>query len=492
MDPFDLIHQQYNRRQFFGKAAKGLGGAALASMLGQSFFSQLARAAAVGDTDAITAALPNFAPKAKRAIYLFMAGAPSQIDMWDYKPGLTARFDTDLPGSIRNGQRLTGMTANQTRFPVAPSIFKFAQHGKSGTWVSELLPWTAKVVDDLAIIKTVWTDAINHEPAITFIQTGNMNAGKPCLGSWVSYGLGTLNENLPTFVVLTSKFSNKKNTQALSARLWSSGFLPSQHAGVALRGSGDPVLYLSDPHGIDRETRRFMIDGVDALNELEQERVGDPEIEARISQYEMAFRMQASVPELTDISGESPETYDLYGPDVKEPGTFTSNCLLARRLVERGSRFVQIFHRGWDHHSDLPAELRLECADIDQACYGLITDLKQRGMLEDTLVIWGGEFGRTVYSQGKLTQTNYGRDHHPRCFTMWMAGAGIKAGTSYGITDDYCYNIVENPVHIRDLNATILNQFGIDAERFTFKFQGLDQRLIGPDSGTKVIKEILA
>jgi hypothetical protein len=443
-----------------------------------------------GDTSSITASLPDFAPKAKRAIFLFMAGAPSQIDLWDYKPKLSTMFDKDLPPSVINGQRLTGMTSGQARFPIAPTLFKFNQFGRSGTWVSELLPWTSKIVDDICLIKSVYTEQINHEPAITFIQTGNQNAGRACLGSWLSYGLGSLNENLPTFVVLTSKFSNKTNIQALSARLWSSGFLPSQHAGVALRGDGDPVLYLSNPCGVDCETRRMMLDSVDHLNSMAYDTINDPETEARISQYEMAFRMQSSVPELTDISKEPAITKALYGPDVTDPGTFSANCLLARRLVERGTRFVQVFHRGWDAHSKTPEVLRLQCKDIDQACYGLINDLKQRGMLEDTLVIWGGEFGRTVYSQGTLTETNYGRDHHPRCFTVWMAGAGIKPGTSYGVTDDFCYNILENPVHIRDMNATILNRFGIDANTFNYKFQGLDQRLVGVEKA-KVVEDIL-
>ncbi len=491
MDPFDYFCQQHSRRQFLGRAAKGLGGAALASMLGGSFFQQLARAAATGDTTGLTAALPNFAPKAKRAIFLFMAGAPSQLDLWDYKPGLKAMFNKDLPDSVRNGQRLTGMTSGQSRFPLAPSIFEFKQFGKSGTWVSEVLPWTSQIVDDIALIKTVWTDAINHEPAITLIQTGNMNTGHPALGSWISYGLGSSNENLPTFVVMTSKFANKKNMQALSSRLWSAGFLPSEHAGCCLRGSGDPVLYITDPDGVDRSVRREMLDGVGAINTLEHERIGDPETETRITEYEMAFRMQTAVPELTDLSGEPASTYDLYGEDAREPGTFAANCLLARRMAERGVRFVQVFHRGWDQHSDLPASIRMQCADIDHGCYGLIKDLKQRGLLDDTLVIWGGEFGRTVYSQGKLTETDYGRDHHPRCFTMWMAGAGIKTGITYGVTDDFSYNILQDPVHIGDLNATILNQFGIDANHFAYKFQGLDQRLVGVVD-KEVIKGILA
>ena len=494
MNPQEQLHKALTRRQLFGNAAKGLGAAALASLAGDSFFSRLARASGsgVGGALPMTAAgveslqLPNFLPKAKRAIYLFMAGAPSQLDMWDYKPHLAEMFDKDLPDSVRKGQRLTGMTAGQSRFPLAPSAFKFRRYGKNGTWVSDLLPWTAQVVDELALIKTVHTEAINHEPAITYIQTGNMNAGKPSLGAWVSYGLGSLNEDLPTFVVLNSKFNKANNAQPISARLWSAGFLPSQHAGVALRGAGDPVLYLSDPHGLARGDRRLMLDAVDKLNEMEYERTSDPETQARIAQYEMAFRMQNSVPELTDVSGEPASTYDLYGPEAKEPGTFSANCLLARRMVERGVRFVQVFHRGWDQHANLPKQLPTQCRDVDRGCYALISDLKQRGMLEDTLVIWGGEFGRTVYSQGKLTHTDYGRDHHPRCFTMWMAGAGVKPGITYGTTDDFCYNVVENPVHIRDMNATILQRFGIDHEHFTYKYQGLEQRLTGVEKATVV------
>ena len=490
MNPLDVIQQRMNRRQFLAKNANGLGKVALASLFGGSFLSQVANAMSTGDTAGIAASLPNFAPKAKRAIFLFMAGAPSQLDMWDYKPKLGSMFDQDLPSSIINGQRLTGMTSGQTRLPIAPSIFKFNQFGKSGTWVSELLPWTSKIVDDICLIKSLYTEQINHEPAITFIQTGNQNSGNASLGSWLSYGLGTLNENLPTFVVLTSKFSWKKNTQALSSRLWSSGFLPTEHAGVALRGDGDPVLYLSNPCGVDADTRRMMLDSIGELNSMQYEVTRDPETEARISQYEMAFRMQSSVPELTDISKEPEVTRALYGPQVQEPGTFAANCLLARRMVERGTRFVQVFHRGWDTHTNAPAGLRAQCGDIDQGCYGLITDLKQRGMLEDTLVIWGGEFGRTTYSQGKLTRDDYGRDHHPRCFTVWMAGAGVKPGISYGLTDDFCYNILENPVHIRDMNATILNRFGIDANSFNFKFQGLDQRLTGVEKA-HVVQDIL-
>jgi hypothetical protein len=486
MDPLDLHFTQLSRRQFLGKTAMGLGGAALTSMIGGSFFAKLAHAAATGDTAAVSAALPQFAPKAKRAIYLFMAGAPSQLDLWDYKPNLRAMFDKDLPDSVRNGQRLTGMTSGQSRFPLAPSVFNFKQFGASGTWVSELLPWTSQIVDDIALIKTVWTDAINHEPAITLIQTGNMNTGHPCLGSWISYGLGSLNENLPTFVVMTSKFRNQKNVQALSSRLWSAGFLPMEHAGCCLRGAGDPVLYLSDPDGVDRSTRREMLDGVNALNALEHERIGDPEIETRITEYEMAFRMQSAVPELTDLSGEPEETYELYGPAAKEPGTFAANCLLARRMVERGVRFVQIFHRGWDQHSDLPDSMRLQCGDVDHGCYGLIKDLKQRGLLEDTLVIWGGEFGRTPMVQGG----NDGRDHHPKAFTMWMAGGGLKPGLTLGESDEFGFNAVKDPVHVHDLHATLLHLLGFDHTKLTYRFQGRDFRLT--DVHGELVSKLLA
>jgi len=464
------------RRQFFGKMARGLGSAAFAALLGDGLLGSIARADEAKSVPADWR-LPNFAPKAKRAIYLCMAGAPSQLDMWDYKPGLAARFNQDLPNSVRGDQLLTGMTAGQARFPLAPSIYKFAPYGQSGTCVSELLPHTGKVVDDLAVVKSVWTEAINHDPAITYLLTGNIVAGKPSIGSWVAYGLGRMNENLPTFVVLTSKYYG--NAQALFSRLWGSGFMPASYSGVEFRSVGDPVLYLRDPAGLDRETRRAMLDGVEKLNQMTYEEVGDPATHARIEQYEMAFRMQSSVPELMDLSKESTETLELYGPEVKVPGTFTYNCLLARRMAERGVRFVQIFLRGWDQHDNLPKELVPQCKAIDQGCYALITDLKRRGLLDDTLVIWGGEFGRTVYCQGELTARNYGRDHHPKCYTMWLAGGGLKPGIVYGETDDFGYNIVKNPVHIRDLNATILHQLGIDHEKLTYSFQGLDQKLTG-------------
>jgi hypothetical protein len=438
------------------------------------------------------AGLPHFAPKAKRAIYLHMLGAPPQIDLFDYKPGMSAWFDKDLPDSIRKGQRLTTMTSGQTRFPIAPSVFKFQQHGEHGAWVSELLPHTAKMVDDIAILRSLHTEAINHEPAITFLQTGFMIAGKPCIGSWIAYGLGSMNQDLPTFVVLNATHSHPKaNVQAISARLWSAGFLSAQYAGVALRSSGDPVLYINNPSGVPPVMRRRMLDALGEMNQIEQEKVLDPDTRVRIAQYEMAFRMQTSVPELTDLSKETENTYKLYGEDARKGGTFANSCLMARRLVERGVRFVQVYHRGWDVHSLLPEVLPSQCRDVDQGCWGLVQDLKQRGMLEDTLVLWGGEFGRTIYSQGKLTATDYGRDHHPRCFSLWMAGGGIKGGVVHGETDEFSYNVVKDPVHVRDLQATLLHQFGIDHERFTYKYQGLDQKLTGVEKAY-VVKDILS
>jgi hypothetical protein len=422
---------------------------------------------------------PHFAPKAKRLIYLHMNGAPSQLDLWDHKPKLQEYFDKDLPDSVRNGQRITTMTSGQTRFPVAPTMFKFNQAGQSGRWISELLPHTARVVDEIAVLKSVQTNAINHDPACTFVMTGSEVPGKASLGSWLAYGLGSENNELPAFVVLTPNWSSKADAQALFTRMWSSGYLPTRYTGVALRSIGDPVLYIDNPPGVSREDRRVVLDALNRLNAKTHERWGDPETLTRIAQYEMAFRMQSSVPDLVDFSSESKATTDLYGDEVKKPGTFAASALLARRLVERGVRCVQILHRGWDQHGNLPTEIRAQCKDIDQASAALIHDLKARGLLEDTLVIWGGEFGRTVYSQGRLTRTDYGRDHHPRNFCMWMAGGGIKGGISYGETDDFSYNVVENPVHINDLNATILKCMGVDHRRFTFKSQGLDQRLTG-------------
>ncbi len=461
------------RRHFLGRGAKALGWAGLAAILGKSAPHLLAEGALRLDRS------PQVAPKAKRAIYLFMAGAPSQFETWDYKPGLASMFDHDLPESVRGGQVLTGMTAGQARLPIAPSFAKFTQQGRAGHWVSELFPETGKVADELCVIKSLYTEAINHEPAILSITTGSMFPGKPSLGAWLAYGLGAINEQLPTFVVMTSKMPVHTNVQALSNRLWSSGFLSPEYAAVALRSGGEPVLFVKNPPGVGRDMRREMIDGVNELNRQLFERVGDPEINTRISQYEMAFRMQASVPELTDLSDEPASTWELYGPKAKEPGTYAYNCLMARRLAERGVRCSQVFLRTWDQHSHLPESIKLMAMESDQPTAALVTDLKRRGMLDDTLVIWGGEFGRTVYSQGTLRPDNYGRDHHPRCFSMWMAGGGIKPGISYGQTDDFSYNIVKNPVHVRDLHATILNQFGIDHNRLTFKFQGLDQKLTG-------------
>lgn len=476
--------QTLTRRHFLGHAGLGLGSAALASMMGNT-------ACAESKPHGGLPGLPHFAPKAKRAIYLFMAGAPSQLDMLDHKPKMDKLFDTDLPESIRQGQRLTTMTSGQKRFPIAPSKYKFKQYGKSGAWVSELLPHTAKMVDDLAIVKSVFTEAINHDPAITYICTGNQLPGRASLGSWLSYGLGTLNENLPAFIVMTATWTGRKEAQALYNRLWSAGFLPSKYSGVSLRSQGDPVLYLSDPPGVSRATRRRMLDSLGHMNTHTYDEFHDPEIQARIAQYEMAFRMQTSVPDLTNIASEPQHVLDMYGPDVTKPGTFAASCLLARRMAERDVRFVQIFHRGWDQHGNIAGDLPNQCRDVDQPCHALIQDLKQRGMLDDTLVVWGGEFGRTIYCQGKLTRENYGRDHHPRCFTVWMAGGGIKPGIVYGQTDDFSYNITENPVHIHDLNATILHCMGIDHRRLTVKWQGLDVRLTGlGDYGP--VQELLA
>ncbi len=477
------------RRHFFGRTAAGIGAAALGSLLNPDLFAG-ANTPTGADAMAGLAGLPHFAPKANRVIYLFMSGAPSQLDTWDYKPKMNEWYDKDLPDSVRNGQRITTMTSGQKRFPVAPSTFKFARHGKHGAWVSELLPHTASVVDDLAVIKTINTEAINHDPAITYIQTGSQLPGRPSNGAWLSYGLGSMNENLPAFVVLHSTVNGGFGGQALYARLWGAGFLSTRHQGVSLRSSGDPVLYLSNPDGISPQMRRRMLDELAQLNRERYAEVGDPEIQSRIAQYEMAYRMQTSVPELTDISSESKYTLDMYGPDVKKPGTFAANCLLARRLAERGVRFTQVFIRQWDQHGNLPKDIKRQCGIVDQPSAALINDLKQRGMLDDTLVIWGGEFGRTIYCQGGLTKTNYGRDHHPRCYTKWMAGGGIKPGIVFGETDDFSYNVQENPVHIHDLNATILHCLGIDHERLTFRHQGRDFRLT--DVHGKVVREILA
>ena len=475
------------RRQFFGLTATGIGPLALSSLLAREGYAATPGSAqsAGGLPD-----LPHFAPSAKRVIYLFQSGAPSQIDLFDHKPLLRKFHGQDLPDTIRKGQRITGMTSGQDRLPVAASIFPFQKHGQSGTELSELLPHMAKIVDDIAFVKTVQTDAINHDPAITFIQSGFQQPGRPSMGSWVSYGLGSENHDLPGFVVLISQGSNLNQSQPLFSRLWGSGFLPSRYQGVKFRSGDDPVLYLSNPRGIDSSTRRSMIDAVAEINRIRSQEFADPEIETRIAQYEMAYRMQASVPELMDLSKEPDHVFERYGPDSRRPGTYAANCLLARRLAERDVRFVQLFHRGWDQHKDLPRDIRLQAADTDQPSAALIQDLKERGLLDDTLVIWGGEFGRTVYCQGKLSETNYGRDHHPRCFTMWMAGGGIKAGISHGVTDDYCYNVVENPVHVYDLQATVLQRLGIDHKSLTFKYQGRHFRLT--DVHGEVVEPLLA
>ena len=485
MNPIKTHLQLETRRQFFRRSALGLGSAALASLLQEDANAMGQLAPAIG-----LPGLPHFAPKAKRAIYLFMAGAPSQMDMFDYKPNMQEMFDVDLPESIRMGQRLTTMTSGQDRFPLAPSIYNFKQYGQHGAWVSELLPHTAQMVDDIAIIRSMHTEAINHDPAITYICTGTQLPGKASLGSWLSYGLGSENQQLPAFVVMTSSWTGRNEAQALYNRLWGSGFMPSKHQGVALRSTGDPVLFLSNPEGVSPKVRRQMLDAVAGLNQQRYQLMGDPEIQSRIAQYEMAFKMQTSVPDLVDLSDEPQHILDMYGPDVHKPGTFAHQCLLARRMAERDVRFVQIFHRGWDQHSKLPTDLPDQCRDIDQPSAALIRDLKQRGLLDDTLVIWGGEFGRTIYCQGKLTKTNYGRDHHPKCFTVWMAGAGVQGGVVYGETDDFSYNITRDPVHIRDLNATILHQLGIDHNRLTYPFQGLNQRLTGVEP-SRVVQEVL-
>jgi hypothetical protein len=482
------------RRQFFRNGGNALGMAALASL---GVPNLMAGEAAPSDTAAPAVftpnklGLPHFPPKAKRVIYLHMVGGPSQMDLFDYKPQMNEWYDKDLPDTVRNGQRLTGMTSGQARFPIAPSMYKFKQYGQSGMWISELLPWTSKIADELCFIRSMHTEAINHEPAITYMQTGNMVTGRPCMGAWLSYGLGSMNNNLPTFVVLVAQPTNTEQIQAISARLWSSGQLPGEHAGVSFRSAGDAILYINNPPGVSSDVRRRTLDGLKALNEMNFRAVGDPETHTRIQQYELAFRMQSSVPDLTNIADEPNSTFELYGDEAKKPGTFANSVLMARRMVERDVRFVQVYLNNWDHHGNVAKRLPSQCKDIDQATYGLITDLKARGLLDSTLIIWGGEFGRTIYSQGGLSKENYGRDHHPRCFTMWMAGGGSKPGTIYGETDDFSYNIVKDPVHIRDFHATTLHLLGIDHQRFTYKAQGLDQRLTGVEHA-KVIRDLIA
>jgi hypothetical protein len=463
------------RRHFFSMGAAGIGIPALSSLL-------------QGATKGLDG-VPHFAPKAKRVIFLHQSGAPSQLDLFDPKPGLRKLFGTELPGSIRMGQRITGMTSGQSSLPVAPSIFKFAQHGKSGAWISELLPHTAKIADDICLVKSMHTDAINHDPAITFFHSGSQQPGRPSLGAWVSYGLGSENENLPSFVVLLSLSNTPINDQPLFSRLWGSGFLPSNYQGVRFRSGSDPVLYLQNPPGISSSNRREMLDALAGLNKLHHQQYLDPEIETRIGQFEMAYRMQTSVPELMDLSKEPEATFELYGPDARKPGSYAANCLLARRLAERDVRFVQLYHRGWDQHNELPSHIRMQCRGTDQASAALITDLKQRGLLDSTLVIWAGEFGRTVYCQGRLTETNYGRDHHPRNFTIWMAGGGIKPGMTIGETDDFSYNIVQDPVHVHDLQATILHCLGIEHTKLTYKFQGRWFRLT--DIHGSIVRQVL-
>ena len=482
-----------NRRAFLGKSALGVGGLALGSLLGCNFYRKEGELVvkennAMGIKGILNA--PHHSAKVKRVIYLFQSGGPSQLELFDYKPLLNERRGEDLPESIRNGQRLTGMTSGQDKFPLVGSNFGWKQYGKNGTWISDLLPYMGKMVDDICIIKSMYTEAINHDPAVTFFQTGSQQPGRPSIGSWLSYGLGSENENLPAFTVLLSRGSGRPNGQPLYTRLWGNGFLHSLHQGVQFRAAKDPVLYLNDPKGVSKETKRTILDNLAALNEKQYKEFGDEEIQSRIAQYEMAYRMQTSVPEVMDTEKEPDYIYKMYGSDAKIPGTYAANCLLARRLAEQDVRFIQLYHMGWDQHDNLPAAIEKQAKDVDQASAALVADLKQRGMLEDTLVIWGGEFGRTNYSQGLLTDTNYGRDHHPRCFTMWLAGGGVKPGIVYGETDDFGYNIVDKPVHVHDFQATLLHLLGIDHERLTYKYQGRRFRLT--DVEGHLVKDSLA
>jgi hypothetical protein len=470
-----------NRRKFLSKLSLGIGSVALGSLLIPDLFGNNS------EEEMMITGLPQFAPKAKRIIYLFQNGAPSQLDLFDYKPKLQEMFGQDLPASIRMGQRLTGMTADQKKFPLAGTAFKFDQYGKSRAWMSELLPHTSKIVDDLCIVKSIYTEAINHDPALTFFQTGAQVGNRPSMGSWLSYGLGSENKNLPAFCVLLSR--GKGNGQGVYSKLWSNGFLDSVHQGVQFSSGENPVLYLNNHEGIDKADRRKMLDKLTELNEESYKEIGDPEIHAKVQQYELAYRMQTAVPEVTDLSKEPEDTIKLYGPDCLVPGTYAANCLLARKLSENGVRFVQLYHQGWDGHNNLPGEIRGQCMDTDQSSAALVTDLKQRGLLDETLVIWGGEFGRTNYCQGILTKENYGRDHHPRCFTIWMAGGGVKPGV-YGETDEFGYNIIKDPVHVHDFHATVLHLMGIDHEKLVFKHLGRRYRLT--DVSGKVVKNILA
>jgi hypothetical protein len=471
-----------SRRDVLSRIGGGLGGIALADLLLSD------RTASAGLATPGVLPITHHPARAKRVIYLFQSGGPSQLETFDYKPKLTEMWGQQLPDSVRQGQRLTGMSANQAILPLAGSVFPFQQHGQSGTWVCDLLPHTAKVVDDICVIRSMYTEAINHDPAITFLQTGNQIAGRPSIGAWLSYGLGSDNANLPAFVVLITR---GKADQPLYSRLWGAGFLPSEYQGVQFRSGSSPVLFLNNPPGVDAGSRRALLDGVNSLHRIEAAATHDPEVEARIAQYEMAFRMQSSVPEATDISGEPKHIFDLYGPDVQKPGTFAANCLLARRLAERGVKFIQLYHQGWDQHGGLPAGISTQCRETDQPAAALLQDLKQRGLLDETLLIWGGEFGRTSYSQGRLEKNNYGRDHHPRCFSTWMAGGGVKGGMTYGETCPFGYNVIENGVHVRDFHATILHLLGIDHERLTFKFQGLNAKLTGVEP-SRVVTEIIA
>ncbi len=496
MNPFRERQLLLTRRHFFGRAATGIGTAALASILNPRLFAEDADRVAAAAAPGLAGRLgvlgtTHFAPRAKRVIYLFMSGGPSHIDLFDHKPKLKEYHGEELPGSVRMGQRITGMTSGQKKFACVSPMFEFKQHGQCGAWVSELLPNIAGIADDVAIVKSLNTEAINHDPATTYIQTGSQQPGRPSLGAWLSYGIGSENQNLPAFVVMISQGSGNKTDQPLFSRLWGSGFLPTQHQGVRFRSGDDPVLYLSNPPGVDAETRRRMLDATGELNRIAAQSFGDPEINTRIAQYEMAYRMQTSVPELTDLSQEPRHILDMYGiDDTGEDGGFARNCLLARRMIERGVRFIQLMHRGWDQHSNLPKQIRGQCKDVDRPSAALVRDLKQRGLLDETLVIWGGEFGRSVYSQGALTADNYGRDHHGRCFTQWLAGGGIRGGITHGETDDYCYNVVRDPVHIHDYNATILRCLGLDHTRLTFRFQGRDYRLT--DVHGEVVRPLLA
>ncbi len=477
MNIFEEYNHKMNRRNFLSGSVLGLGATAFASMMGDNqFFTE-------NDPR-----LPHFAPKAKRIIYLFQSGAPSQLELFDYKPKLREMFGQELPSSVRGEQRVTGMTAYQKSFPLAYGKFQFKQFGQGGVWLSDLLPYHQQIADEMCVIKTMHTEAINHDPAVTFIQTGSQQNGRPSFGSWISYGLGSENKNLPTFCVLLSRTNSFD--QPLYSKLWNNAFLPSEHQGVMFRSGDDPILYLKDPDGLDKTTRRHMLDALADLHQQQKEHVMDDELNSKIAQYEMAYRMQTSVPETLDISKEPDWVFDLYGASARKPGTYAANCVLARKLIENDVRFVQLYHQGWDQHGNLPSEIKKVAKDVDQASAALVLDLKQRGLLEDTLVIWGGEFGRGCYSQGKLTPDNYGRDHHPLCYSLWMAGAGVKKGFTYGETDDFSYNIVKNPVHIHDFQSTVMHLMGIDHERFNFKFQGRRYRLT--DVAGKVVKGVLA